>query len=246
MSKTEYISIDGLRVDGRRANEIRTIKTQLGVIERADGSCLLEQGNTKVLAVVHGPREVRINRNRGKSNVGCAIVVEYSIANFNFSGEQRHKKKERKYHEVCQAVRKTFESIICSSLYPESQIEIHLQVQQNDGPTLAVCINAASLALAHAGVPMKDFVTACTVGYIDNHPLLDINQIEQTAGGPELPVAMLCRSLKVCLVQMDAKVAMEIFDELLDAAIKGCSIVYKKLEGDLREYAKRMLETRGV
>lgn len=48
----------GLRVDGRRPPELRKLQCQLGVFKQADGSALLEQGNTKVLATVYGPHEV--------------------------------------------------------------------------------------------------------------------------------------------------------------------------------------------
>lgn len=55
----ELISPEGLRIDGRRANEIRRIKCEMGLFERADGSAYFEQGNTRVLCAVYGPREVR-------------------------------------------------------------------------------------------------------------------------------------------------------------------------------------------
>jgi len=53
----EYINISGLRLDGRRPHEVRRVRSQLGLFPRADGSALLEMGHTKVMAVVHGPRE---------------------------------------------------------------------------------------------------------------------------------------------------------------------------------------------
>jgi hypothetical protein len=61
-SVTDPLSNDcelGLRVDGRRANELRKISAKLGVLGQADGSAYLEMGNTKVLAAVYGPHEVR-------------------------------------------------------------------------------------------------------------------------------------------------------------------------------------------
>jgi exosome complex component RRP41 len=57
-SKTEFINLSGLRTDGRRRGEVRKLNTRIGLLERVDGSAFLEMGNTKVLAVVHGPREV--------------------------------------------------------------------------------------------------------------------------------------------------------------------------------------------
>lgn len=59
-AKVEYISPEGLRIDGRRPDELRKIKCKLGVLSRADGSAYLEQGNTKVIVAIYGPREVRL------------------------------------------------------------------------------------------------------------------------------------------------------------------------------------------
>lgn len=58
MSRVEYLNISGLRVDGRRETEIRRFRAKMGIFPRADGSALVEMGNTKVFAVVHGPREM--------------------------------------------------------------------------------------------------------------------------------------------------------------------------------------------
>lgn len=58
-SRIELISPEGLRIDGRRAPELRKIKCQIGVLSsQADGSAYLEMGNTKVLVAVYGPHEV--------------------------------------------------------------------------------------------------------------------------------------------------------------------------------------------
>ena len=55
----DLLSDQGLRLDGRRANELRQIRCKLGVFSQPDGSAYLEQGNTKVLAAVYGPHEVK-------------------------------------------------------------------------------------------------------------------------------------------------------------------------------------------
>ena len=60
------MSAAGLRTDGRRPKEIRRIRCRLGLFARVDGSAYFEQGNTKVIAVVYGPREVRSSRRRSR------------------------------------------------------------------------------------------------------------------------------------------------------------------------------------
>lgn len=59
MAGLELLSDQGFRIDGRRSHELRKIQCKLGVFSQADGSAYVEQGNTKVLAAVYGPHEVR-------------------------------------------------------------------------------------------------------------------------------------------------------------------------------------------
>ena len=54
-----FIIVTGLRLDGRRSHELRRIQCSMGVLTQADGSARLEQGNTKILATVYGPHDVR-------------------------------------------------------------------------------------------------------------------------------------------------------------------------------------------
>ena len=62
MAGFSSLSEDGFRFDGRRPSELRQIHCKMGVYKQADGSAYIEQGNTKVLATVYGPHEVRYKR----------------------------------------------------------------------------------------------------------------------------------------------------------------------------------------
>ena len=60
------------------------------------------------------------------------------------------------------------------------------QVLQADGSNQSACINAVTLALIDAGIPMKDYVSASTVSFVNDTPLMDINYLEESSGGPKL------------------------------------------------------------
>uniref|UniRef100_A0A670IVT7 Exosome component 4 n=1 Tax=Podarcis muralis TaxID=64176 RepID=A0A670IVT7_PODMU len=82
MAGLELLSEQGYRVDGRRAGELRQIRARLGVFAQADGSAYLEQGNTKALAVVYGPHEMR--GSRGKALPDQALLnCQFSLATFS-------------------------------------------------------------------------------------------------------------------------------------------------------------------
>ncbi|CAK7348772.1 unnamed protein product [Dovyalis caffra] len=67
--------------------------------------------------------------------------------------------------------------------------------------TRSACINAATLALADAGIPVRDLVTACSDGYLNSTPLLDLNYVEDSAGDPDVTVGILPKLDKVTLLQ---------------------------------------------
>ncbi|XP_020231395.1 exosome complex component RRP41 homolog isoform X2 [Cajanus cajan] len=168
----EYVSPEGLRLDGRRPMEMRQIRAEIGAVSKADGSAIFEMGNTKVIAAVYGPREVQ---NRSQQISSHALVrCEYSMANFSSGDRMRKPKGDRRSTEISLVIRQTMEACILTHLLPRSQIDIYVQVLQADGGTRSACINAATLALADAGIPMRDLVTSCSAGYLNSTPLLDI------------------------------------------------------------------------
>jgi exosome complex component RRP41 len=209
------------------------------------------------LAAVYGPREIdsHVSKSKTLSSGGSgaaggksclSLAVYYKEATFSTGGWKKTQRNNRRVAEINQALRKTFESVILTHLYPNSQIEIFLQLLQNDGSTFAACINATTLALVDAGIPMRDYLVSCTAGYIDGTALIDINQTESNADGPELPVAMLSRTSQITLLQMDSKIGLNLFEEVLDAAISGCAQVFKIIDEGIRKHANKLIECRGI
>ncbi|MQL90108.1 hypothetical protein Taro_022692 [Colocasia esculenta] len=219
----EYVKLSGFRLDGRRPTEMRHIHAELGAVSRADGSAIFEMGNTKVIAAVYGPKEIE---NKGQQISKQAVVrCEYSMANFSTGDRTRRPKGDRRSTEISLVIRQTMEACILTHLMPRSQIDIHVQVLQADGGARSACINAATLALADAGIPMRDLVTSCSAGYLNSTPLLDLNYLEDSAGGPDVTVGLLAKLDKVTLLQMDAKLPMDIFENVMQLAIEGCKTI---------------------
>jgi len=243
-SKIEYISVSGLRIDGRKPLELRKIRCDLGVLRRADGSAYFEQGNTKVIAAVFGPMETSV---KGKTLHDRAFVnCEYSMAAFSTGERKKKLKGDRRSTESSLLIRQTFESVIMTNLFPRSQIDIIVQVLQADGGTLSTCINAATLALINAGIPILDFVCSCAAGYIEGTPLLDLNYIEDSAGGPNLPLAILPRTSKIVMLQMDSKLPLDVFETVLKLALEGCKAIYEVLTREVESYANGLLAAKAI
>ena len=86
-SDIKLIDENGIRIDGRKVDEMRPLKIEAGVLKRADGSAYLEWGKNKVIAAVYGPREChpRHMQNRAKAIVQC----KYNMMSFSGSDRKR-------------------------------------------------------------------------------------------------------------------------------------------------------------
>ncbi|EDO26065.1 predicted protein, partial [Nematostella vectensis] len=111
-------------------------------------------------------------------------------------------------------------------------------VLQADGGNHVACINAVTLALINAGIPLKDYVSACTVSFVNDTPLMDINYLEESTGGPQLTLAILPKSDKIVLFQMDSRLHMDNMDKVLALAMKGCKDIYVLLHRTILEDAE--------
>lgn len=240
----EFVSPEGLRLDGRRPMEMRQLRAEIGSIPKADGSALFEMGNTKVIAAVYGPREVE-NRSQ-VINDQALVRCEYNMANFSTGDRMRKPKGDRRSMEISKVIGETMEACIMTHLMPRTQIDIYVQVLQADGGTRSACINAATLALADAGIPMCDLVTSCSAGYLNSTPLLDLNYIEDSAGGPDVTVGYLPKLEKMPLIQMDSRISMDIFESVMQLAIEGCKAVANYIREVLLENTRQLEYRRGL
>ncbi|XP_070575131.1 exosome complex component RRP41-like [Ptychodera flava] len=235
MAGIELLSDQGFRADGRRPHELRKIRCRLGVFQQADGSAYVEQGNTKVLATVYGPHETTGSRARilhDKVLINC----QYSMATFSTGERKRRPKGDRRSQEMSVNLRRTFEAAILTQLYPRSQIDIYVQILQSDGGNYCACVNAATLAVIDAGIPMRDYVCACSSSLIEDTPVVDISYLEESAGGPEMVVAILPRSEQIVLFQQNSRLHADNLEKVLDIGIQGCKDIFAVLDQAAKEH----------
>ena len=96
-------------------------------------------------------------------------------------------------------------------------------------------MNAATLAVIDAGIPMRDYVCACTVGFVDETPLADLSHVEES-GGSSLAMALLPRGGQIALLQMDARLHQDHLETLMEAAMTACKGVSKVLDEVVRQH----------
>ena len=241
MSRSEVLSPEGLRLDGRRPGEIRRLRCQLSAEPKADGSAYLEQGNTKVLVTVTGPHEVSSQRKAQHDRA----VLHCTYAALPFSAGQHKNPSRTADSELASSVRSVFDPVVQTQLYPRSQIDISICLLQSDGGVRSAAINATTLALVDAGVAMEDFVCACSAGAVHGALLLDLNGQEDGAGA-ELSVGYLPCCERVSFVQLEAKVPLGSMEETLNFAIEGCKQVYHVLRDAVSLRMQEILSSRGL
>ncbi|KAK9702106.1 3prime exoribonuclease family, domain 1 [Popillia japonica] len=222
MSRKELISKVGLRLDGRRADELRRIRCKLGVFSEPDGSAYIEQGLTKVLAAVYGPHQVRGNRLKAQADA-VIINCQFSMAVFSTSERKKRPRGDRKSTELSLHLRQALIAAIEVEKYPWSQIDVYVEVLHADGGIFPACVNAATLALIDAGIPIKEYVCACTASIANNNQaMVDISHEEEILGGPTLTIVALPMSEKIVLMEMSQRFHLDHLKSVLEKALEGC------------------------
>ncbi len=235
MSKKNEVSFfdgKGLRNDGRRLDELRPIELEVGVLENASGSALIRQGGNRILVGVFGPREIHPKHLALPNR--ATLRCRYHMAPFSVE-DRKHPAPSRRETEISKVIREALEPVVFTEYYPRTTIDVYIEVLEANGGTRCSGITAASLALADAGVPMRDLVVACASGKVGGKIVLDLNDFEDKYGEADLPVAILPHLDRVLLLQMDGNMTPKEFHEALDLAIEGSRRIYELQKKALRD-----------
>ncbi|MEM3737669.1 MAG: exosome complex exonuclease Rrp41 [Candidatus Bathyarchaeia archaeon] len=230
--RRKLLDENGLRLDGRRLDECRPIKLEVGLLANADGSAYIEQGKNKILAAVYGPREAH-PKHLGLPD-RATIRCRYHMAPFSVE-ERKSPAPSRREIELSKVIREALEPVIFSEYYPRTMIDIFIEVLQSDGGSRCAGVVAASLALADAGVPLRDLVAACAVGKIEGQLVVDLSDIEDKEGEADLPFAYIPSMDKVSLIQMDGLLTREEFEKALAMAVDSCKKIYQLQKAALKQ-----------
>lgn len=230
------LMVDGKRLDGRGAEDLRNLRIETGIIAEADGSAFIEWGGNKILCGVYGPREC-IPRH-DSSPYHAIVKCRYMMSPFASLEEHGRSGPSRRSTELSKVIREVFQNLIISEKFPNTQINIFLDVLQAEGGTRTAAITAAAVALANAGIPMKDMVSAIAVGKADDVLVVDLGKQEDNFGQSDMPVAISHRDRKILLLQMDGLLTKEEIITMLDMAERGC----EKLHGVQADALRRFYE----
>lgn len=230
--KLVYVK-NGKRLDGRKVDELRPIKMEAGVLPAADGSAYLEWGQNKVLVGVYGPKEALPKH---KQNPYKALVrYTYRMATFSVP-DRKNPRPGRREVEISKVSGEALEKAIFLERYPNCAIDVYVEILDSNAGSRAAAITAASLALADAGIPMKDLVCSVGVGKAGGEIILDLNKDEEDApDAVDIPLAILPRTEEIVLLQMDGLLTKKEWTKAIKLGIEGCKQVHEMQKEALRK-----------
>jgi exosome complex component RRP41 len=197
------------RLDGRKFNEIRPMTAKAGVIPNADGSAYVKMGKTEAYVAVYGPRNLfpKFLQDPEKGILRC----RYNMMPFSGMGERVRPGGSRRSKEISMVTEKALIPVLDLKEFPNSVVDVFIELSATDAGSRCAGICAASIALADAGIAMKDMPVAVAVGKINERVLVDLCYDEEAFPGEvtDIPVAILPRSGEITLLQMDGEITKE-------------------------------------
>ena len=221
--KRKLIREDGKRLDGRKWDELRPISLEVGLLKNADGSAYIQWGKNKIMAAVYGPKEVHPKHQVLPDR--ALLRARYHMAPFSVD-ERKNPAPSRREIEISKVIREALVQAVIVEDYPRTAIEVWVEVLQSDGGSRVAGITAASLALADAGIDMRDLVVGCSCGIVDSQVVADLDDTEDKEGSGDMPVAIMPNLNLVTLLQVDGDYTRENFQKAFELAIAKGKEVY--------------------
>jgi len=199
------------RIDGRKIDELRPIEAKAGIIKNADGSAYFRMGNTVAYAAVYGPREMfpKFQQDPKKAVLRC----NYNMMPFSGAGERVRPGPSRRSKEISAVTSNALVSVVDLYDSPNAVVDVYIELPMTDAGSRCCGINAAAIALADAGIPMRDLVSAVAVGFAGNKVIVDLNYEEEHLPDyvegldekdvADIPVAIIPSTGEITLLQMD-------------------------------------------
>ena len=133
----------------------------------------------------------------------------------------------RRSREISKVTAEALESVVLVEMYPRSKIRVEIEILAAEAGTRCVGITAASVALAHAGIPMTDMVVSVASGKINDVVVCDLNKEEDNYGEADLPMGILPNSGELVFLQMDGDLTQEEFQEAWDYNMDAAQDIHK-------------------
>ena len=155
------------------------------------------------------------------------IKYNYRMATFSVP-DRKNPKPGRREIEISKVSAEALEAAILVEKFPATQINVEVEVMDSNAGTRVAALTAAAVALVDAGIPMRDLVSAASVGKAGGKIIVDLDKEEEDApDAVDLPMAILPNSKEFVLLQMDGILSKKEWEQAQKAGIKACEKVYE-------------------
>lgn len=208
----------------RGNDETRPIVAKVGVIKNADGSAYFKIGNTAAYAAVYGPKECHP---RHQQNPDTGILrTFYNMMPFSGAGDRVRPGPNRRSKEISKITQNAIKPVVDLSNFPNSAVDVFIELSETDAGSRCAGICAASMALADAGITMKDLVSSVSVGNIGDTIVVDLDgdeeHIEDT-NVSDVPITVIPTTGEITHLQMDGKISQDMLKKAVEKARSVCS-----------------------
>lgn len=223
------------RPDGRKLDELRKMRAEVGVVPNADGSALFAFGDTIAIAAVYGPKKMhpQHSQNPEKGTLRC----NYNMLSFSVTDRIRPG-PSRRSTEISKITEWALEPIVMIDQYPNTVVDVHINIIQANASTRCAGINAAALALAHAGIPMKDMVSSVSIGKLDKTLVVDVSKEEEDweegEAATDIPMTFT-HDGKLTHIQLDGNISVSQLKEAIDLARESTKKIYEVQKAALKK-----------
>lgn len=227
------------RPDGRKVDEMRPIRAEVGIIPNADGSALFAFGETIAIAAVYGPKKMHPQhlQNPEKGTLRCT----YNMMSFSVKDRIRPGPSRRSM-EISKITEWALNPIVLMDDYSSNVIDVHINILQANASTRCAGINAAAMALAHAGIPMKSLASSVSIGKLDTQLVVDLNKDEEDweegEGATDMPITFTDDG-RITHFQLDGKITPKQLKEVAEIGRKACLEINEIQKKALKEALKK-------
>lgn len=223
------------RPDGRKVTELREMEAKVGVVKNADGSAMFRFGDTIAIAAVYGPKKMHPQHSQNPEKG----TLRYSYNMMSFSVTDRIRPgPSRRSQEISKISQWALDPVVMIDRFPSNVVDVHVNIIQANASTRCAGINAASLALAHAGIQMKNLVSSVSIGKLDKQLVVDVSKKEEDweegEGATDIPVSMTPDG-KITHIQLDGKITGKQLKEAIELAKNACNEIYEVQKKALKE-----------
>lgn len=239
------------RPDGRKMDELRPLIAKVGVVPNAEGSAIFGFGGSKgekgtlAVATVYGPKPLH-PQHLQKPDRGI-IRVNYNMLPFSVTDRARPG-PNRRSKEISIITEWALSKVVNLKRFPGTVIDVEINIIQANAGTRCAGINAAAMAMAHAGIVMDEMITSVSIGKIDDKIVTDITKAEEDweegEGPTDIPFTMTANSKEITHLQLDGNIPTKRLKEAVEAAKIACNKIHqiqvRALKGeDIDEGAKK-------